>query len=75
MKTISFTTHRQSCTLCYTVYQGTPPNVTFEPLTMQVNIGPLLCHVTHDDFNSLILPAVQKSLLRNPEIVLECKYN
>ncbi|KAJ7333816.1 eIF-2-alpha kinase activator GCN1 [Desmophyllum pertusum] len=36
-----------------------------------VNIGPLLCHVTHDDFSNLILPAVQKSLLRNPEVVLE----
>ncbi|RMX46865.1 hypothetical protein pdam_00022068, partial [Pocillopora damicornis] len=36
-----------------------------------VNIPPLLSHVTHDDFSSLILPALQKSLLRNPEVVLE----
>ena len=39
----------------------------------QVHFGPLLCHVTHDDFSSLILPAVQKALLRNPEVVLESK--
>ena len=39
----------------------------------QVHFGPLLCHVTHDDFSSLILPAVQKVLLRNPEVVLESK--
>ena len=38
-----------------------------------MNIAPLLCHVTHDDFSSLILPALQKSLLRNPEVVLESK--
>jgi len=59
---------------CYGVNQCASPNVTFDPSIMQVNIGPLLCHVTHDDFNGLILPAVQKSLLRNPEVVLECKY-
>ncbi|XP_068678677.1 stalled ribosome sensor GCN1-like [Montipora foliosa] len=36
-----------------------------------VHIGSLLSYATHDDFSDLILPAVQKSLLRNPEIVLE----
>ena len=41
---------------------------------LKVHSGSLICHVTHDDFNSLILPALQKALLRNPEVVLESEY-
>lgn len=33
---------------------------------------PLLKLVTHDEFKSTLLPALQKSMLRNPEVILEC---
>ena len=61
----------------YCVYPSLPfcsTTVTFDLWFLQVNISPLLSHVTHDDFSSLILPALQKSLLRNPEVVLESKW-
>ncbi|XP_037791429.1 eIF-2-alpha kinase activator GCN1-like [Penaeus monodon] len=32
---------------------------------------PLLRQLSHDDFKELILPALKKSLLRNPEVILE----
>ena len=32
----------------------------------------LLRQLTHDEFKNQLLPAVQKSMLRNPEIILEC---
>ncbi|XP_029194337.2 eIF-2-alpha kinase activator GCN1-like [Acropora millepora] len=44
---------------------------TRPPSHLLVHIGPLLSYVTHNDFGNLILPAVTKALLRNPEIVLE----
>ncbi|XP_042146594.1 eIF-2-alpha kinase activator GCN1 [Ixodes scapularis] len=31
----------------------------------------LLRHVTHDDFKGQLLPALQKAMLRNPEIIME----
>ena len=31
---------------------------------------PLLRHVTHEEFKASLLPAIQKAMLRNPEIVL-----
>ncbi len=31
----------------------------------------LLQQITHEEFKETILPAVQKSLLRNPELVIE----
>lgn len=34
------------------------------------NAAPLLKHVTHDEFKELLLAPMQKSMLRNPEIVL-----
>ena len=30
----------------------------------------MLKQVTHDEFSSTILPSAQKSLLRNPEVIL-----
>lgn len=33
---------------------------------------PLLRQLTHDEFKSQLLPAIQKAMLRNPEIILEC---
>ncbi|XP_074643687.1 stalled ribosome sensor GCN1-like [Tubulanus polymorphus] len=35
------------------------------------NCKHLLRHLNHDDFKKIILPAVQKAMLRNPEIVVE----
>lgn len=35
------------------------------------NISPLLKLTTHEDFKSTLLPAMQKAMLRSPEIVLE----
>ncbi|KAJ9595704.1 hypothetical protein L9F63_013117, partial [Diploptera punctata] len=32
----------------------------------------LLKHVSHDEFKQQLLPAMQKAMLRNPEIILEC---
>ncbi|KAJ1530782.1 hypothetical protein ONE63_005633 [Megalurothrips usitatus] len=32
----------------------------------------LLRQLSHDEFKSQLLPAVQKAMLRNPEIILEC---
>lgn len=32
---------------------------------------PLLRKVTHEDFQGLVLPALQKAMLRNPEIIIE----
>lgn len=32
----------------------------------------LLTRVSHDEFRSQLLPAVQKAMLRNPEIILPC---
>ncbi|XP_046688091.1 eIF-2-alpha kinase activator GCN1-like [Homalodisca vitripennis] len=32
----------------------------------------LLTRVTHDEFRSQLLPAIQKAMLRNPEIILPC---
>lgn len=34
------------------------------------NAAPLLKHVTHEEFKELLLAPMQKSMLRNPEIVL-----
>jgi len=34
----------------------------------------LLRHVTHDEFQSLLLPALDRALLRNPETAIVCKY-
>jgi hypothetical protein len=31
----------------------------------------LLKHVSHEEFKQLLLPAMQKAMLRNPEIILE----
>ncbi|XP_022236882.1 eIF-2-alpha kinase activator GCN1-like, partial [Limulus polyphemus] len=31
----------------------------------------LLRQVSHDDFKELLLPALQKAMLRNPEVILE----
>ena len=31
----------------------------------------LLRHIEHDQFKTLILPAMEKAMLRNPEIVVE----
>nr|CAD7442358.1 unnamed protein product [Timema bartmani] len=36
---------------------------------------PLLKHVTHEEFKQFLLPAMQKAMLRNPEIILECVGN
>ncbi|XP_049938173.1 eIF-2-alpha kinase activator GCN1 [Schistocerca serialis cubense] len=33
---------------------------------------PLLRHVTHEEFKQTLLPAMQKAMLRNPEVILEC---
>jgi len=33
----------------------------------------LLRHVTHDDFQQLLLPALDKALLRNPETAIVCE--
>ena len=32
----------------------------------------LLKHVNHEEFKQHLLPAMQKAMLRNPEIILEC---
>ena len=32
----------------------------------------LLKHVSHEEFKDQLLPAMQKAMLRNPEIILEC---
>jgi hypothetical protein len=34
--------------------------------------APLLKSFNHDDFKGVIFPAIQKALLRNPEVVMEC---
>lgn len=31
---------------------------------------PLLARLTHDEFSSQLLPAIQKAMLRNPEVIL-----
>ncbi len=31
----------------------------------------LLRHVSHEEFKSVILPAIDRSMLRNPEIILQ----
>lgn len=31
----------------------------------------LLCHVTHSDFQELLLPALQKTMLRSPENAMQ----
>lgn len=33
---------------------------------------PLLKKITHEQFKGLLLPALQKAMLRNPEIIIEC---
>lgn len=33
---------------------------------------PVLMHINHDEFKQQLLPAIQKAMLRNPEIILEC---
>lgn len=33
---------------------------------------PLLKYITHEEFKKSLLPAMQKAMLRNPEIILEC---
>lgn len=33
---------------------------------------PLLSRVSHEEFCSQLLPAIQKAMLRNPEIILPC---
>lgn len=33
---------------------------------------PLLKNVNHNQFKTSLLPALQKSMLRNPEIIIEC---
>ncbi|XP_076236761.1 lethal (3) 80Fj [Calliopsis andreniformis] len=35
------------------------------------NAVPLLRRITHDEFKSQLLPALQKAMLRNPEIIIE----
>lgn len=35
------------------------------------NAEPLLRLVTHEDFKTIFLPAIQKAMLRNPEIIIE----
>lgn len=55
---------------------------TFIKVAVSVKIKPavyivdesraLLKQLTHDEFKSQLLPAVQKAMLRNPEVILEC---
>lgn len=33
---------------------------------------PLIKTVNHDQFKTILLPALQKAMLRNPEIIIEC---
>ncbi len=40
----------------------------------QNGIGLLLKHVSHDEFKSVLLPAVQKALLRNPEAIAQGEF-
>lgn len=40
--------------------------------TVIVACYPLMKTVNHDQFKTTLLPALQKAMLRNPEIIIEC---
>lgn len=46
-------------------------NVVCVCLFSQDNCAPLLRYVSHSEFKDLVLPALQKSLLRSPENAIE----
>lgn len=45
---------------------------TQPPLYMLNEAHPLLLRINHDNFREQLLPAMQKAMLRNPEIILQC---
>lgn len=42
------------------------------PIYVSENSNLLMKYATRDDFKDKIMPALQRALLRNPEIILEC---
>ena len=42
------------------------------PIYIIEEARPLLVRVAHDKFQTLLLPAIQRAILRNPEVILRC---